>query len=467
MSLFAIGRRRLAALLMMALVAAAAVLLTGCTGSRPSEDSAPVATVAPLEVAPTAQTAKTAREDLLKAAPTEPAEPNKNGLSATAVLAEAAPVVSAIRGLPAVDIEPGLLNREELAAYLLEVILEDHPPEEQAMDNIEWSLLGILAPGEDILEVQLELLSEDVLGFYNQDEKTMFVIGEGDAGLGMLKYVLTHEYVHALQDAAFDLGAIDEAIGTHNADASAAFTALVEGDATVAGVVAFFQVVTQEELTEFQMTPARTPSSIPSRARTFLEDLLSFSYTSGQAFVERLIQVGGWERVDAAYADLPVSTEQILYPDKYLTGELPQDVEVPDLSESAMLGWREQRRNVMGAFFLDLLFGGFVPGNLLADGWGGDEYVIYENGMDNLLILKMRWDPPAADLFWDNATFFLQENWLDPFQAEPGRTLVAGDLVTWEKDFRAARLFRDGDDIYLVVGTDSAAVERVWDQLTG
>lgn len=429
-----------------------------------------VATVAPIaetrqtEV-PIAATATATATATAEPRPTKrPAETSQKKLP-EAVLADAMPVVLAIRGLPAVEIEPGLLNREELAAYLLEVILEDYPPEEQAMDNIEWSLLGILAPGGDILEIQLEMLGEDILGFYNQNEKTMFVIDGGDSGVGMLKFVLTHEYVHALQDDAFDLGAIDEAIGTHNFDASRAFTALVEGDASLAGVVAFFEVVTQEELTEFLMAPARPPGSVPSRARTFLEELLGFSYTAGQVFVERLIQVGGWERVDAAYTDLPVSTEQILYPDKYLTGELPEDVEVPDLSESALLGWREQRRNVMGAFFLDLLFGGFVPGNL-ADGWGGDEYVIYEDGMDNLLILKMRWDPPAADLFWDNATIFLQENWLDTFQADPARTLVASDLVTWEKDFHAARLFRDGDDIYLVVGTDSAAVERVWDQLT-
>jgi hypothetical protein len=382
------------------------------------------------------------------------------------VLEDAMPVVLAIRGLPEVEIEPGLLNREELAAYLLDAILEDYPPLEQAMDNIEWNLLGILAPGEDILELQLEMLGEDILGFYDQDEKTMFVIDGGDTGPGLLKFVLTHEYVHVLQDAAFDLGAIDDAIGTDNFDASTAFSALVEGDATLAGVVAFFEVVTQKELTAFLTDSTGTPSLTPSRARTFMEELLGFSYIAGQAFVERLIQVGGWERVDAAYSDLPVSTEQILYPDKYLTGELPEDVVVPDLSESALLGWLEQRRNVMGAFFLDLLFGGFVPGNL-ADGWGGDEYVIYENGMDNLLILKMRWDPPAADLFWDNATIFLQENWLDTFQAEPGRTLVASDLVTWEKDFHAARLFRDGYDIYLVVGTDSAAVERVWSDLAG
>ena len=382
------------------------------------------------------------------------------------MLAAAAPAVLEIRSLPAVEIEPGLMDRKELAAYLLEAITEDYVPEDRELDRIEWDLLGILAPGEDILELQLELLGESILGFYDEDAKTMFAIDSGDASIAMLKFVLTHEYVHALQDGAFDLGAIDEAIGTDNVDAVMAFTALVEGDATAAGVVAFYQVVTPEELTQFLSEESGSSNLSPSRARDFLDELLGFSYTAGWAFVERLLDVGGWEQVDAAYADPPVSTEQILYPDKYLTGELPEDVDLPDLSESALTGWVELRRNVMGAFFLQLLFGGFAPGRLV-EGWAGDEYAIYQDGMDNLLVMKMRWDAPTADDYWANATIFVQEDRLDPFTPGAARTLVASDLVTWEKDFRAARLFRDGDDVYLVVGTDTAAVQRVWKELAG
>jgi hypothetical protein len=384
---------------------------------------------------------------------------------AEAVLVEAAPVVLEIRGLPAVEIAPGLLNREQLAEYLLGLIAADYPPEEQRQDALEWTLLGILAPGEDILRLQLDLLGADILGFYDQDAKTMYVIGGDGGGAAMLKFVLTHEYVHALQDAAFDLGSIDDLIGADNADALAAFTALVEGDATAAGVVAFYRVVTTEELGEF-LTADSAASLPPSRARDFLNELLGFSYTAGWGFVEALLAEGGWDLVDAAYTDLPASTEQIMYPDKYLAGELPEDVQLPDLSESALVGWTEMRHNVMGAFFLELLFGEFGPGGL-ASGWRGDEYTMYQAGMDDLLVLKTRWDAAVAGEFWDAATLFVQGDWLDSFRPGAARTVVASDLVTWDRDFHSARLFRDGDDVYLVVGTDSAAVERVWEELAG
>jgi len=62
---------------------------------------------------------------------------------------------------------------------------------------------------------------------------------------------------------------------------------------------------------------------------------------------------------------------------------------------------------------------------------------------------------------------FVQGDWLDSFSAGVARTVVASDLVTWDREFHSARLFRDGNDVYLVVGNDSAVVERVWEQLRG
>ena len=50
---------------------------------------------------------------------------------------------------------------------------------------------------------------------------------------------------------------------------------------------------------------------------------LLFPYTSGSTFVDRLLAEGGWDAVDAAYADMPASTEQILHPLKYLERDEP------------------------------------------------------------------------------------------------------------------------------------------------
>ena len=138
----------------------------------------------------------------------------------------------AIRGLPAADIgPPELLTREELREELLATFEEDYPPEEQAQDNAALKALGLLEPDQDIAELQLELLGDQVLGFYDDDEKRMVIVT--DEGLDALaKFTYAHEYTHALQDAAFDLATLEtDAEGQD--DRGLARIALVEGDATV------------------------------------------------------------------------------------------------------------------------------------------------------------------------------------------------------------------------------------------
>ena len=44
---------------------------------------------------------------------------------------------------------------------------------------------------------------------------------------------------------------------------------------------------------------------------------LEFPYLEGQVFVTTLLGQGGWDSVDAAWDELPASTEQILHPERY------------------------------------------------------------------------------------------------------------------------------------------------------
>lgn len=380
------------------------------------------------------------------------------------MFAEIVPLVLTVRGLPRVDIDPGFMDREEFVVYLSNVVAKDYDRTDIELDNIEWKLLGILAPGEDIVTLQLDLLGQDVLGFYDEDEKTMFVVTDDVLDTIKLRFVLAHEYVHALQDHFFSLGGLEEEVGTNNIDALNAFVALVEGDATVTGISAYYRSIALSELDDVGIEADGPTARHSSRAAGFLSELLKFSYEAGSAFVAQMVKVGGWERVNEVYSDLPQSTEQILYPDKYLDGELPRNLDFPDFSNTALPGWVETRRNVMGAFFLDLLFGGYTVGQFI-DGWVGDEYAIYQHGMDNLMILKMQWEGPAGNNFWDNAKVFLQKDYLDMYTSEVAETRISSHLITWQKGSRFARLFRDGVSIYLVVGTDSNAVDRVWTEL--
>src|SRR3970282_2845449 len=74
----------------------------------------------------------------------------------------------------------------------------------------------------------------------------------------------------------------------------------------------------------------------------------SFPYTEGLNFVNALYARGRWALVNAAYTNLPESTEQILHPSKYFRGDSPE--EMPDTPLDSVLreGWRLLDNNSLG-----------------------------------------------------------------------------------------------------------------------
>ena len=82
----------------------------------------------------------------------------------------------------------------------------------------------------------------------------------------------------------------------------------------------------------------------------------------------------------------PVSTEQIIHPEKYSVGETPITVALPDLIEEFGPGWVEISNNVMGEFILKTYLEEQAKDDAVdpdaaaasAAGWGGDRFTILE-----------------------------------------------------------------------------------------
>lgn len=377
----------------------------------------------------------------------EPARPVAPELAA--LLADMGPRLAAWRGLDPWDVPASLMTPEEFAVWLVAELDEEYPADEAAADQLEWDLLGLIRPDQNLYELQLALYTEQVAGFYDSDTEEIVVIGDHDAAAPMIIVTLAHEYVHALQDRAFDLDALEDSV-EGNQDASAALLALVEGDATVASLQYVIRQLRREELAELGSS-AQPPDDAFSESPPALQAVLLFPYVSGHTFVTALLD-GGWRAVDAAYARLPASTEQILHPGKYAANEAPLEVDLPSMIGQLPPGWSEVRRDVFGEFMLSVfLAGGNVPtlAAKAAAGWGGDAYALYRNDQGHgLLTMKFRWDSEHdLDEFWAALVAHFLADGLGP-----GLSSDYGTTAQWLGDGRAAHAERSEDSVVLIIG---------------
>ena len=327
----------------------------------------------------------------------QPSVPSES--EAQEILADIEEQVIAIRGLEAADIgQAEIISRAELADELQQLFDEQYPPEERERDNISLRALGLLGPDQDIAELQLDLLGDQVLGFYDDTEKRMVVVS--DAGLDVeARITYAHEYTHALQDAAFGLDSLEtDAVGED--DRGLARTALIEGDATVTMLSWMLQHLGQEEILEY-FSGAELPDTtgIPS----WMVAQLAFPYEAGLNWTTAL--AGGdptnpdFTQIDAAYDDPPGSTEQIIDLDKWEVREEPVDVAPPDLASALGNGWEEVDATPIGQASINIMLDYFGVAAADADeasvGWGGDRAVIAKGPDDAFAVAWL--------LAWDSA----------------------------------------------------------------
>src|SRR5438067_1396883 len=73
--------------------------------------------------------------------------------------------VSQIRGLPALsEPELQLLDHASLRNYLNDQFERDYLPNERESDQQEYVLLGLIKPTDDLVQIQLNLLSDQIVG---------------------------------------------------------------------------------------------------------------------------------------------------------------------------------------------------------------------------------------------------------------------------------------------------------------
>ncbi len=105
--------------------------------------------------------------------------------------------------------------------------------------------------------------------------------------------------------------------------------------------------------------------------------------------------VGGIPLVLRSVLNPPVSTEQILHPEKFLAGELPVPVASP-ATLPMPTGWRPIESGHLGELAIRSIFfrcKSVLPGTTAGTGWGGDSYTVFEDSAHHLALLWITtWD---------------------------------------------------------------------------
>jgi hypothetical protein len=244
---------------------------------------------------------------------------------------------------------------------------------------------------------------------------------------------IAHELTHALQDQHFDMVSylLDRMRDPDaNGDEVYARQAVVEGEA--AYVDSIYQVglagntrpsrqqIRARIVEQGEWNPENwqrllqnpglsagermaVQGAIDARKRMppFLFEFMAAAKIDGMKFIEA-VQQRGWPEVAKLYGEYPpVSTEQILHPEKWFAREAPASIRWPSFDTDPLFSdWRLLQENVMGERGWQFVFrehGIRTEAIAAAAGWNGDRLAVFKDKNRNafLMLLCTSWDTPA------------------------------------------------------------------------
>jgi hypothetical protein len=338
-----------------------------------------------------------------------------------------------------------IIDRAELRRVLVEKVKEQYTPQEMRDYSRTLAAVGLVPEGTDLLDVLVSLYNEQVAAFYVPEEHELYTFKDLVFSSNLDKMLLSHELTHALQDQNFDLLKFPLKVKT-NDDLALATSALIEGDATVLMTRWYMENVDPSKMlgdvgAMFSQNTAKLREAPP-----YLREMLIFPYQEGQQFVTALYSSGGTPAIDAAFHDPPTTTKDILHPDKFLHQRATP--EHPDLPKFEAADWRLIGNNTLGEFGTRFVLGqgmSAYDAQLLAEGWNGDRYQVYERGTNG----------PTALV------------WVTAWETEPQATDFAGAYKKVAEKRAATpapslRIHREGKHVTILQSPDPAFVD-LWE----
>ena len=291
-------------------------------------------------------------------------------------------------------------SRVQVRDYVIHKFDDDLPPTELAGAQAAYRLFGLIPDSMDLRRSMIDLLTEQVAGYFDPDSNALFIPTDIDPSQARL--VISHELVHALQHQYLNLDSLVE-LKRQN-DRRSAAQAILEGQATLAQVLVLMPEQKIESLPNLwnlrtALGGASEEMKVFANAPLWLRESLIFPYLGGAEFVRWFDrEYPGKEPFGAL---MPISTEQILHPARYAAGDRPDRLTFEALApEAGAVRYEDD----LGEFEIRLLFeqhlGDDSAAARLAEGWDGDRYVVLRTGRTgtgpDVLVWYVLWDDRAA-----------------------------------------------------------------------
>lgn len=295
-----------------------------------------------------------------------------------------------------------LRTRAQVRDYVIHKFDQDLPPAELAGAEAAYKLFGLIPDSLDLRRTMIALLTEQIAGYFDPDSGALFIASD-QTDRARVRVVVSHELVHALQD---QYAPLDSLINQRRQnDRRSAAEAVLEGQATFYQIPILMPEQHPETLPDHWFWRQREVMSqqqaeMPefSGAPLWLRETLIFPYLGGADFI------GWYVRTQHGHepygADMPLSTEQILHPDRYASGDEPVTLAFSSRSPDVV-----RYEDDLGEFEIGLLFAQLMrdpnddKGGVYAEGWGGDRYQV--DGPPpatdaDALVWYTVWDTPGA-----------------------------------------------------------------------
>ncbi|HEY6724311.1 MAG TPA: hypothetical protein VI197_09770 [Polyangiaceae bacterium] len=278
---------------------------------------------------------------------------------------------------------------------------------------------------------------DEIVAFFDERTFTVHVREDAertddDASLRPL-WVVAHEVGHSLQHQHFP---IPDIARLTNEDERLAALAMLEGDAMLVMLAyaadeqhaPLTRVIARVERAILADEAGQYPtvshsSDVLARAPASVRERLVFPYLGGALLMGSLYRAGGYPLVNGVYRSPPRTTEQVMHPEKYLSGELATQVGTPRLPAA----YTTLASGQLGELQVKTLLracNGLEGARVAASGWGGDAFTIGKRDEVGVLLWATTWDADADAIEFERAIGATAHCWSREFGPAAGATQV-------------------------------------------